>query len=105
MAVCGDGEYTIYTALAWRNKAYGQAIGFAWSPEGEYAIQQVNGTIRIFSKNFSERTEFQPHATADKLFGGALIGVRARDSLTFYDWDQVADWLVSCQADHGVRMR
>ena len=23
VAVCGDGEYIIYTALAWRNKSYG----------------------------------------------------------------------------------
>lgn len=25
VSVCGDGEYIIYTALAWRNKSFGQA--------------------------------------------------------------------------------
>lgn len=24
LQVCGDGEYVIYTALAWRNKSFGQ---------------------------------------------------------------------------------
>ena len=36
------------------------------------------------------RHEFAPHASTDKMFGGALIGLRSRDSLTFYDWDQTA---------------
>ena len=30
IVVCGDGEYIIYTALAWRNKAFGQALEFVW---------------------------------------------------------------------------
>ena len=25
-AVCGDGEYIVYTALAWRSKSYGSAL-------------------------------------------------------------------------------
>ena len=29
--VVGDGEYIIYTALAWRNKAFGTDSSFAWS--------------------------------------------------------------------------
>lgn len=24
VTVCGDGEYVIYTALAWRNKSFGR---------------------------------------------------------------------------------
>ena len=31
VAVCGDGEYIIYTALAWRNKAFGSALDFVWA--------------------------------------------------------------------------
>ena len=30
-AVCGDGEFVIYTALAWRNKSYGSALEFVWA--------------------------------------------------------------------------
>ena len=29
--VCGDGEYIIYTALAWRNKSFGSALEFVWA--------------------------------------------------------------------------
>lgn len=40
VAVCGDGEYIIYTALAWRNKSFGSADQFVWGSEAsEYAIK------------------------------------------------------------------
>ncbi len=29
--MCGDGEFVIYTALAWRNKSYGSALEFVWA--------------------------------------------------------------------------
>lgn len=57
VAVCGDGEYTIYTALAWRNKAYGQAVSFAWSFDGEFATLQGNGKVKLYNKNFKERLQ------------------------------------------------
>lgn len=31
VVVCGDGEYIIYTALAWRNKSFGSALDFVWA--------------------------------------------------------------------------
>lgn len=31
VVVCGDGEYIIYTALAWRNKSFGTALEFVWA--------------------------------------------------------------------------
>src|SRR4051812_8812056 len=31
VVVCGDGEYIIYTALAWRNKSFGSALEFVWA--------------------------------------------------------------------------
>ncbi len=31
VVVCGDGEYTIYTSLAWRNKSFGSGIDFVWA--------------------------------------------------------------------------
>lgn len=33
VTVCGDGEYIIYTALAWRNKSFGSALEFAWGED------------------------------------------------------------------------
>ncbi|XP_057794961.1 coatomer subunit beta'-2-like [Salvia miltiorrhiza] len=52
VVVCGDGEYIIYTALAWRNRSFGSALEFVWSTEGEYAVRESTSKIKIFSKNF-----------------------------------------------------
>uniref|UniRef100_A0A2N9FTN9 Coatomer subunit beta' n=1 Tax=Fagus sylvatica TaxID=28930 RepID=A0A2N9FTN9_FAGSY len=52
VVVCGDGEYIIYTALAWRNRSFGSALEFAWSSDGEYAVRESTSKIKIFSKNF-----------------------------------------------------
>ena len=52
VVVCGDGEYIIYTALAWRNRSFGSALEFVWSADGEYAVRESTSKIKIFSKNF-----------------------------------------------------
>ena len=52
VVVCGDGEYIIYTALAWRNRSFGSALEFAWSTDGEYAVRESTSKIKIFSKTF-----------------------------------------------------
>lgn len=42
VTVCGDGEYIIYTALAWRNKSFGSAQEFVWGAESNvFAIRCV----------------------------------------------------------------
>ena len=52
--VTGDGEYVIYTALAWRKKAFGVALDFVWAGDsGEYAVRENVSAIKIF-KNFKE---------------------------------------------------
>ena len=55
VVVCGDGEYIIYTALAWRNRSFGSALEFVWSSEGEYAVRESTSKVKIFSKNFQVR--------------------------------------------------
>lgn len=52
VVVCGDGEYIIYTALAWRNRSFGSALEFVWSTDGEYAVRESTSKIKLFSKNF-----------------------------------------------------
>ncbi|KAK8678793.1 hypothetical protein V6N13_144277 [Hibiscus sabdariffa] len=52
VVVCGDGEYIIYTALAWRNRSFGSALEFVWSSDGEYAVRESSSKIKIFTKNF-----------------------------------------------------
>ncbi|KTW30778.1 hypothetical protein T552_00490 [Pneumocystis carinii B80] len=87
VVVCGDGEYIIYTALAWRNKAFGSALDFAWaSDSNEYAIRESSTSIRIY-RNFKERNPFSCEFIADGIFGGQLLGVKGHGFFAFYDWE------------------
>ncbi|KAG2741564.1 hypothetical protein P692DRAFT_20822239 [Suillus brevipes Sb2] len=55
VTVVGDGEYIIYTALAWRNKVFGSGTGFAWAGDSNtYAVLESKVKLRVF-KNFKER--------------------------------------------------
>ena len=86
--VTGDGEYIIYTALAWRKKSFGQALDFVWALDsGEYAVRESPSCIKIF-KNFKEIKTFQPPFSADQIYGGALLGVRSGEVTFFYDWSE-----------------
>ena len=47
VAVCGDGEYIIYTALAWRNKCYGSALSFVWGEDSNtFATRDSPSIVR-----------------------------------------------------------
>ena len=76
--VTGDGEYIIYTALAWRKKSFGNALDFVWAtdPTVEYAVRESPMCIKLF-KNFKETRSFKPPFAADALLGGSLMCVRA----------------------------
>jgi len=89
IAVCGDGEFIIYTAQALRNKAFGQALDFVWSGSGtgDYCIRESSNSIKTY-KNFKESQTIVPAtASADGLFGGTTIGVKGSDGVLFYDWN------------------
>jgi hypothetical protein len=46
VTVCGDGEYVVYTALAWRNKSFGSALEFVWSADSnEYATREMGSKV------------------------------------------------------------
>lgn len=49
VAVCGDGEYVVYTAMALRNRTFGSALEFAWSQSDPnvYAILESNSTFKV----------------------------------------------------------
>ena len=86
VSVCGDGEYVIYTALAWRNKSYGQGLEFVWSYDSSmYATRESGSVLKIF-KNFKEDKAVKLDYHAEGIFGGALLGVRSRDFVCFHDW-------------------
>jgi len=91
VAVCGDGEYIIYTALAWRNKAFGTADEVVWDGgAGEYAVRIGASDVRVYNKAFQERTALRLPFQTDAIFGGALLGVRGPDFVCFYDWETLA---------------
>ena len=47
--VTGDGEYIIYTALAWRKKSFGSALDFVWALDsGEYAVRESPSVVKLF---------------------------------------------------------
>ncbi|KAI1148048.1 coatomer WD associated region-domain-containing protein [Nemania diffusa] len=89
VAVCGDGEYIIYTALAWRNKAFGSALDFVWASKennNDYAIRESSTVVKLY-KNFVEKPSgldipFQ----VDGLTGGILLGVKGQGGISFFDW-------------------
>jgi len=84
--VTGDGEYIIYTALAWRKKSFGNCLDFVWALDsGEYAVRETPTSIKLF-KNFKETRTFKPPFAADALLGGALLCVRAGEVCFFFDW-------------------
>lgn len=86
VTVCGDGEYIIYTALAWRNKSFGSALEFVWGNESnDFAIRESSSSIKLF-KNFKEASAIKTNFTAEALSGGSLLGVRGSDFVCFYDW-------------------
>jgi len=86
VTVCGDGEYIIYTALAWRNKSFGTALNFGWSMDSaEFAVRESPSKIKVFNQ-FKEKSTFRPHFAAEGLYGGALLGLRSTDFICFYDW-------------------
>lgn len=90
IVVVGDGEYIIYTSQALRNKSFGSALDFVWSANGtgDYAIRESISRVRTF-KNFKDAKQVTlPMASADGLFGGALLGVKGPDCVVFFDWDE-----------------
>ncbi|KAJ5072967.1 coatomer subunit beta'-1 [Anaeramoeba ignava] len=88
VSVVGNGEFTIYTALAWRNKAFGSGTQFVWCQEtNNYAVLENKAIITMYN-NFQEQRKFSPFSNIKKIFGGTLLAVKSIDDfICFYDWD------------------
>ncbi|PJF18060.1 Coatomer subunit beta [Paramicrosporidium saccamoebae] len=89
VVVCGDGEYIIYTALAWRNKTFGKGLELAWAlPSGsEYAVRESLSKITVF-QNFVESASIKVASSCEKIFGGVLLGAACTGGqLCFFDWN------------------
>lgn len=86
VVVSGDGEYVIYTALAWRNKSFGSAQEFVWDSTGGYAVRDGTGKIKLF-KDFKETKTLRTDFTPEAMFGGNLLAVKSTKFVNFYTWD------------------
>lgn len=92
VAVCGDGEYIIYTALALRNQAFGSALDFAWASkenDKDYAIRESQYSVKIY-RNFKPKSgdgTVNVGFAADGLSGGVLLGVKGQGGIGFFDWE------------------
>ncbi|KAL9272693.1 Coatomer subunit beta'-1-like protein [Drosera capensis] len=86
VVACGDGEYIIYTAVAWRNKSFGSALEFVWSSDGEFAVRESTTKIKIYNKSFQEKKSVRPTFSAERIYGGVLLAMCSNDFICFYDW-------------------
>lgn len=85
VSVCGEYEYAIYSALAWRSKSFGQAQEFVWGVGDVFALRKSNSTVAI-STSFQDPVEFAPPLGVSRIYGGYLLGI-ASDVISFYTWD------------------
>src|ERR1700743_2875233 len=71
VVVCGDGEYIIYTALAWRNKSFGSGLEFVWALASNlYAVRESTSKVKVF-KNFKEKPNMiHLNYSAEGIYGG-----------------------------------
>jgi len=89
--VVGDGEYIIYTALAWRNKVFGSGSSFAWATDSNtYAVLEGRTKVRVY-KSFKERSSPAMKGAGswpvEGLHGGPLLGARGSGFVVFWDWE------------------
>lgn len=91
VTVVGDGEYIVYTALAWRNKCFGAGLSFAWGGDSNtYAVLENRVKLRVY-KNFKERGGVGMKGcgswSIDAIFGGSVLGARGKGFVVFWDWE------------------
>lgn len=90
VTVCGDGEYIIYTSLAWRNKAFGSGTSFAWASDSNtYAVLEGKSKLRVY-RNFKERPGLIKSSgswAVEGIHGGPLLGARGNGFVMFWDWE------------------
>ncbi|CCC69986.1 hypothetical protein NCAS_0D04050 [Naumovozyma castellii] len=89
VTVVGDGEFVIYTALAWRNKAFGKCFDFVWGPDSNsYALINEFRQVEYY-KNFKKVSSWQLplEYAVEKLYSGALLGAKSDNFVYFFDWE------------------
>lgn len=86
LAVCGDNEFVVSSALVWRFRASGSAKEFAWGIGDTFATRESRDSVSIW-KNFQNQGKLSLQYDCERIFGGALLGICCDDVVTFYQWD------------------
>ncbi|CAI5448402.1 unnamed protein product [Caenorhabditis angaria] len=87
VVACGDGEYIVYTAMALRNKDFGQALEFVWAIDPNmFAVRESATGVKI-KKNFKEYKSIRSDLVIEGICGGPLLALRSANSLCFFDWE------------------
>lgn len=92
IAVIGDSEYTIFTAVAWRNRAFGRGLEFVWasshSGNNLFAVRDSPTKISIFEDFQEARSIKSGDIPFERIFGGGpLLVVTGAGYVMFYDWN------------------
>ncbi|KAG6370260.1 coatomer WD associated region-domain-containing protein [Boletus reticuloceps] len=90
---------TSYTALAWRNKSFGNGLSFAWAGDSNmYAVLESKLKERV-CENFKERDGAAMKGSGswsiNGLHGGSLLGAQGQGFMVFWDWEsgEIVGWV------------
>jgi coatomer subunit beta' len=89
IAVWGNNEYSISSALAWRARGFGEGRELAWGTGDTYAVRTSGDRIQLF-RRFESTGEFSPPTECERIFGGLLLGVAGNDSISFFSWEDLS---------------
>eukprot|EP01065_Artemidia_motanka_P019890 TRINITY_DN2378_c0_g1_i1.p1 TRINITY_DN2378_c0_g1~~TRINITY_DN2378_c0_g1_i1.p1 ORF type:complete len:1194 (+),score=588.43 TRINITY_DN2378_c0_g1_i1:100-3681(+) len=87
VAVLHNSEYSVNSALAWRPKSFGPAKDFAWSSDPNvFGVLTAENQVQVY-RNGKVSHQLPALEDAERIFGGALLGVYGAGWLSFYQWD------------------
>jgi len=84
VAVSGDNDVVVYTALAWRSKFFTAGTDFCWGPDNTCAVLTSAGEVQV-KRQFKDAYEVSVPG-ARRVFGGELLGVVVDEAVAFFDW-------------------
>jgi coatomer subunit beta' len=99
VALWGDNEYSISSALAWRARGFGEGRELAWGAGDTYAVRVSGSAIQVF-RGFTSTNDFAPPHECERIFGGLLLGLAGSDLISFFSW---ADLSIVRQIDVRAR--
>lgn len=102
ICVQGDGEYCVYTAVAWRNRAFGKSLDFVWAAasvgNNVFAVRDSPTCIRVF-EDFQETLTIKTDVQVDRIYGqGTVLAATGSGYCLLYDY-RTGDLLQAIEQD------